>query len=271
MRKVPEFVKLPPYAVTGVPAFPAPGIDLKDDRELESMRRVGALARAALNEVKRHIQPGITTDYLDLVIHEFGMKANAYPSTLNYRGYPKSCCTSVNNVVCHGIPDDRPLVSGDLISVDVTFYLDGFHGDCAETFLVGNVDEQGKRLTDVAKRCRDAAVNACGPGVPLSKIGDVIEEITDAEGLTILPMFAGHGIGSYFHGAPDVLHFRNDNAQVMCEGMTFTIEPAVGQGTEEVAILSDGWTAVTRDDSRAAQFEHTVAITAHGVEILTPY
>ncbi|KAF0298797.1 Methionine aminopeptidase 1D, mitochondrial [Amphibalanus amphitrite] len=197
------------------------------------------------------LQPGVTTEEIDRLVHRLTVQHGAYPSPLNYRGFPKSVCTSVNNVACHGIPDDRPLEDGDIINIDVTVFLDGHNGDCSETYPVGQVDQQGLRLIDAARRCRDDAIAICRPGVPFSEIG--------------------HGIGRYFHGPPEIYHCWNSYPGTMQPGMTFTIEPVISQGSREIVLLEDGWTAISGDGSRSAQFEHTVLITEDGVEILTEH
>jgi len=233
------------------------------------MRESCSLARKTLNYARDVLHAGLTTEQLDLLVHEFIISHGAYPSPLNYRNFPKSVCTSINNVVCHGIPDDRPLKDGDIINVDVTVYLNGFHGDCSETFLIGNVDAAGRKLVDVTKICLDKAVQICEPGRPFNHLGAVIETCARSHGFKVVPAFIGHGIGEYFHGPPDIYHFRNRYGGRMEAGMTFTIEPAITQGTRSCVILEDGWTAVTEDGSRAAQFESTVLITDTGVETLT--
>ncbi|KAK6315301.1 hypothetical protein J4Q44_G00148300 [Coregonus suidteri] len=181
----------------------------------------------------------------------------------------KVVCTSVNNVVCHGIPDTRQLQDGDIINIDVTVYLEGYHGDTSETFLIGCVDEVGQKLVETARKCRDEAITACKPGAPLCVIGNTISDIAHSNGFHVSPYFIGHGIGSYFHGHPEILHHANDNDMTMDEGMSFTIEPILMEGSSEFRILKDKWTAVSADDKRSAQFEHTVVITSGGVDILT--
>jgi len=204
------------------------------------------------------------------LVFDMSMAHGAYPSPLNYKGFPKSVCTSVNNVVCHGIPDDRPLADGDIINVDVTVYLNGFHGDCSSTFLVGDVDEAGRRLVQVTEECLAIGLDCCRPGAPFCTIGDAIYRHAFKSGFTVVPAFTGHGIGSYFHGPPDVYHVPNPwYRRTMAEGMTFTIEPIVSEGSDRIVVLEDGWTAVSADNSRAAQAEHTVLVTESGVEVLT--
>ncbi|GLH13316.1 Methionine aminopeptidase [Gryllus bimaculatus] len=233
------------------------------------MRRTCRLARRLLDELRPLAKVGTTTAQLNDELWRQAINAGAYPSPLNYRGFPRSICTSVNNVAVHGIPDNRPLCDGDIVTVDVTVYFDGVHGDCADTFLIGNVDEPGQALVKAAYMCRDAGISVCKSGVPFSAIGGAIENAAAISKVTVVPAFVGHGIGSYFHGPPDIYHFAHGFPGMMEEGMTFTIEPVVAQGTEEVVILEDGWTAVMLDDGRAAQAEHTVLITENGFEILT--
>ncbi|KAM4697469.1 methionine aminopeptidase 1D, mitochondrial isoform 3-T3 [Rhinophrynus dorsalis] len=214
-------------------------------------------------------QVGMTTEAVDALVHENIIIHNAYPSPLGYGGFPKSVCTSVNNVVCHGIPDSRPLQDGDIINIDVTVYFQGYHGDTSETFLVGNVDKRGQVLVDVARRCRDEAIAQCLPGAPLSVIGNTISRIARENDFQVCPYFVGHGIGSFFHGHPEIWHHENDNCLRMEEGMAFTIEPIIMEGSPDYKILKDKWTAVSTDNKRSAQFEHTIVITSGGAEILT--
>ncbi|XP_076839252.1 methionine aminopeptidase 1D, mitochondrial isoform X2 [Brachyhypopomus gauderio] len=266
---VPKHIQRPDYVSSStVPEWPA-YIELKDEEQIEGLRRASQIARHILLLAGNSLKVGMTTDEIDFIVHQETIRHNAYPSPLLYGGFPKSVCTSVNNVVCHGIPDSRRLQDGDIINIDVTVYLEGYHGDTSETFLVGSVDEQGRKLVDVAKQCRDQAIAACGPGRPLSVIGNTISEIATSTGFCVCPYFIGHGIGSYFHGYPEIWHHANDNDLRMEEGMAFTIEPILMEGTSEFRILSDNWTAVSVDDKRSAQFEHTVVITSDGVEILT--
>ncbi|KAF6727634.1 Methionine aminopeptidase 1D, mitochondrial [Oryzias melastigma] len=215
----------------------------------------------------------MTTDEIDFIVHQETIRHNAYPSPLRYGGFPKSVCTSVNNVVCHGIPDSRKLEDGDIINIDVTVYLDGYHGDTSETFLIGQVDEVGQRLVETARRCRDEAIAVCRPGAQLCVIGNTISEIVQANGFQVCPYFIGHGIGSSFHCHPEIWHHGRNDIQIDC-GLTISVNPAVlepivMEGSSEFRILKDKWTAVSVDDKRSAQFEHTVIITSDGVEILT--
>lgn len=269
VRRVPSDILKPDYALTGRIAHARKSIEIKPDWHVERMRQACAVARRILNKAASYVQPGVSTDEIDRRIHEDIIDVGAYPSTLSYRGYPKSLCTSVNNVACHGIPDDRPLENGDIVSVDVTVYLNNFHGDCSETFLVGKVDSEGQKLVDIARKCRDEAIKICKPGENFSSIGKIISATANREGFRVMPAFCGHGIGTYFHGPPDILHCDNDFTGKMREGMTFTIEPVISEGIDEVVVLEDGWTAVSTDNSRSAQFEHTLLITSNGVDVLT--
>lgn len=212
----------------------------------------------------------MTTDEIDKIVYEEAIKNNSYPSPLRYDGFPKSVCTSVNNIACHGIPDDRKLEDGDIINVDVTVYLNKYHGDTSKTFLIGNVDERGKYLVHHNEQALMKAIGACKPWEPFNIIGEVIGKYAKEVDLRVVPAFIGHGIGSYFHGPPEIYHFENDcDFGVMKPGMTFTIEPIFSLGTEELELWEDGWTTTTLDGSRTSQFEHTILITDNGCEILT--
>ncbi|KAG7163226.1 Methionine aminopeptidase 1D-like [Homarus americanus] len=268
---VPSHISCPPYFKTGEPSTPPSGPEIKAEWQVQAMREASYLARTVLNTVGEHLQAGMATEDIDILVHNKIIESGAYPSPLNYMGFPKSVCTSVNNVACHGIPDDRQLLDGDIVSVDVTVFYNGYHGDCCETYLIGNVDELGHHLVRAARRCRDEAIAICAPGVPFAAIGAKVEQVADQEGVTVVPCFIGHGIGKYFHGPPDIYHCYNNYPGTMEAGMTFTIEPIVAQGKEDALILEDGWTAVMLDNGRAAQFEHTVLIVEGGHEILTEY
>ncbi|XP_063985690.1 methionine aminopeptidase 1D, mitochondrial [Diachasmimorpha longicaudata] len=269
IKEIPSSIPKPCYYKPFSQEIPPPSIEIKNDDQIESMRRSCKLAKTVLNYTNKIIKPGITTDFLDQQLHTLIINSGAYPSPLAYYGFPKSICTSVNNVACHGIPDNRPLVEGDSINVDVSVYLNGFHGDCAAMFTIGEVDDQMKKLINVTGKCLYAAIDICRPNEQFCNIGHVIEEIANANGFSVIPYFAGHGIGNYFHGLPDIFHFANDEAGEMQPGMTFTIEPVLTQGDSEIRVLEDGWTAVTVDGARTAQMEHTVLITQTGCEILT--
>lgn len=272
-RTVPEYVTLPSYAKTGIvddepDQYSAP--DIHNEGQIEMLRQSCKLAKFVLNSAASQLKVGITTDEIDCFVHDLIIDNNAYPSPLNYNGFLKSVCTSVNNVVCHGVPDDRPLQDGDLISVDVSVYLNGFHGDCAATYCVGQVDGHGKRLMDVAEQCMYKGIKECGPGKSFPDIGRAIELFALKSNYHVVPSITGHGIGTYFHGPPVVFHSTLHNySGIMKPGMVFTVEPVICQGTNEIEILPDGWTIVTADDSRGAQFEHTILITERGYDILT--
>ncbi|XP_035622670.1 methionine aminopeptidase 1D, mitochondrial isoform X1 [Oncorhynchus keta] len=266
---VPKHIMRPDYVNSGqVPDWPD-YIEIKDQEQIQSLTRACQLARQILLLAGRSLKIGMMTDEIDFIVHQETIRHNAYPSPLRYGGFPKSVCTSVNNVVCHGIPDTRQLQDGDIINVDVTVYLEGYHGDTSETFLIGCVDEVGRKLVKTARKCRDEAIAACKPGAPLCVIGNTISEIAQSNGFHVCPYFIGHGIGSSFHCHPEIWHHANANDMTMDEGMAFTIEPILMEGSSEFRILKDKWTAVSADDKRSAQFEHTVVITSDGVDILT--
>ncbi len=273
-RRVPEHIARPKYARSGVPRDRRPRvpweIEEKDAETIEKMRVAGRLAREVLDAAGRMVMPGVTTDEIDEVVHREAVARRCYPSPLNYNKFPKSCCTSVNEVVCHGIPDDTVLVSGDIINVDVTVYHNGVHGDCSETFLVGEVDERGRELVRVTHDALFAGIGVCGPGVEVKEIGCAIDRVVRGTGFSIVRNFVGHGIGSVFHTTPNVLHYKNNEpAGVLRPGMTFTIEPMINEGTHKNVTWPDDWTAATLDGKRSAQFEHTLLIVEDGVEILT--
>eukprot|EP00092_Neocalanus_flemingeri_P030434 GFUD01033036.1.p1 GENE.GFUD01033036.1~~GFUD01033036.1.p1 ORF type:complete len:325 (-),score=80.48 GFUD01033036.1:89-1063(-) len=267
--ELPQHVRPPPYYLTGVPPQSPNYHEVKTAESIQCMREACSLARRVLTEASKLAKVGNTTDLIDELVTQLSFEAGAYPSPLNYRNFPKSVCTSVNNCVCHGIPDSRPLEDGDIINIDITVFLNGHHGDCSETFLVGEVDMAGQELVKVAREALYVGIDQCGPGKLFNGIGAAIQSFVNSQGLRVIPSFTGHGIGTYFHGPPDIYPCRNSYPGRMKPGMTFTVEPAVSEGSPEVAILSDGWTAVSPDDSRSAQFEHTVLITEEGVEILT--
>jgi len=240
------------------------------DDQIERMRRAGRIAREVLDAVLAEVRPGVSTDELDRIAHELIVASGGYPSPLNYMGFPKSICTSVNEVVVHGIPDSRVLVEGDIVNCDVTVFYDGVHGDCSETVFVGEVDHAAKKLVRVTWECLMKAVDVVRPGQLLNAIGLVVEAHARDNGFSIVREFTGHGIGESFHMAPYIAHFfEPDNTATMEEGMTFTIEPMINEGVAECIIWPDKWTAVTADLSRSAQFEHTLLVARHGVEILT--
>jgi methionyl aminopeptidase len=267
-RAVPATIARPEYVGRKYPRTGEP--DVKDAETIERMRAAGRLAARALHEVGRHVEPGVTTDQLDQVGHEFLVGHGAYPSTLGYRGYPKSLCTSLNEVICHGIPDDTVIADGDIVNVDITAYLNGVHGDTNATFLAGQVDEESRLLVERTHEAMMRGIRAVAPGRPLNVIGRVIESYARRFGYGVVRDFTGHGIGTTFHSGLIVPHFDDPAVNVvMEEGMTFTIEPMLTLGTIAYDVWDDGWTAVTKDHRRTAQFEHTLLVTENGYEILT--
>jgi methionyl aminopeptidase len=234
------------------------------------MRRAGQLAAAALDMLVPHVVPGVTTDRLDDLVFEFAMDQGAIPATLHYRGYPKSICTSINHVVCHGIPSRKPLREGDVVNIDVTLIVDGWHGDTSRMFPVGQIGRRAERLIDVTFRALQLGVAAVKPGNTTGDIGHAIQTFARAERCSVVRDFCGHGLGQVFHDRPNILHYGEPGeGDVLEPGMLFTIEPMINLGKSDVKILSDGWTAVTRDRELSAQFEHTVGVTATGCEVFT--
>jgi methionyl aminopeptidase len=268
-RSVPPEIPAPEYARSGWPSGPGP-VKIYGEEELDRLRRACRAAAKVLKITGAAVREGVSTDELDAIAHEETLKAGAYPSCLNYKKFPKSCCTSINEVICHGIPDGRKLQSGDIITVDVTVFLEGMHGDCASTYFVGEVDEASKRLVKVTHECLYLGINAVRTGRPISDIGRAIETHARRHGLGVVRAFCGHGIGEKFHNELQVPHYFDPKAsRIMREGMTFTIEPMITLGSPDHSVLADNWTAVTRDGSRCAQFEHTIAVTDAGAEVLT--
>jgi methionyl aminopeptidase len=268
LRRVPPNIPVPEYVGRKRPRIGEP--DVKDAETIELMRVAGHIAAQALQEVGRHVAPGVTTDELDRVGHDFLIDHGAYPSTLGYRGYPKSLCTSLNEVICHGIPDDTVIADGDIVNVDITAYIGGVHGDTNATFLAGDVDEESRLLVERTHEAMMRGIRAVAPGRPLNAIGRVIESYARRFGYGVVRDFTGHGIGTNFHSGLIIPHFDDPNVRgIMEPGMTFTIEPMLTLGTISYNIWPDGWTAVTKDHKRTAQFEHTLVVTADGHEILT--
>ncbi len=265
---MPEHIARPEYVGRRTPRLGES--DIKDAATIERMRTAGQIAARALAEVGRHIVPGVTTDELDRIGHEFLIGQGAYPSTLGYRGFPKSLCTSLNEVICHGIPDDTVVEDGDIVNIDITAFIGGVHGDTNATFLAGDADEESRLLVERTREAMMRGIRAVAPGRPLNAIGRVIESYARRFGYGVVRDFTGHGIGTTFHSGLVVPHFDDPNVGVIMEpGMTFTIEPMLTLGTIEYDIWPDGWTVVTADQMRTAQFEHTLAVTADGYEILT--
>ena len=272
VRPVPAGIARPDYAETGEPARRGEPM-VKSPDVLRRMRVAGRAAAEVLAVAGAAVAPGVTTDALDALVHEECLRRGAYPSPLNYTGnpnFPKSVCTSVNEVICHGIPDDRPLADGDIVNLDVTVYLDGVHGDTNATFFVGRVDEASRKLVTVTAECLALGIEAVRPGRPINAIGRAIEAHAAQHRYGVVRNFVGHGIGESFHAAPSVPHYFDPRATTVMEpGMTFTIEPMITMGTWRCVVWDDGWTAVTADGQRTAQFEHTLVVTDDGAEILT--
>jgi methionyl aminopeptidase len=246
-------------------------IKLHGPADFEGMRRAGRLAAETLDYIAPHVQPGVTTGELDQLCHEFIVGHGAVPAPLGYRGFPKSICTSINHVVCHGIPGDRRLVEGDILNIDVTVILDGWHGDTSRMFLLGEkIPVKARRLVDVTYEAMLRGIEVVRPGAQLREIGAAIQKFAESHRFSVVRDFCGHGLGKVFHDAPSVLHYDDGRPDpVLKEGMFFTIEPMINAGRPDVKILDDGWTAVTRDRELSAQFEHSVGVTATGCEIFT--
>lgn len=274
-RVVPEHITRPDYADDGVPKSEARRIarelQVLNAEQQQKMRVVCKLAREVLDITAAAVKPGITTDELDAICHQAIVERNAYPSPLNYRNFPKSVCTSVNEVICHGIPDQRKLTDGDIVNLDVTLYYDGVHGDVNGMYPVGNIDDDSKKLIRCTREALDAAIKMCKPGALFRDIGKVIEPIAKANGCSVVRTYCGHGINELFHCAPNVPHYAHNRAiGVMKPGMTFTIEPMINLGNSWDEIhWPDNWTATTTNGHRSAQFEETLLITDDGVEVLT--
>ena len=261
---------LPDYALSGVVVSRVlPNVRTPD--EVERMRRAGRHAADLLAMLTAMVAPGVTSDDLDAAAYDECQRRRIYPSTLNYHGYPKSICTSVNEQICHGIPDSRRLESGDIVNVDVTIFSEGVHADCSATSYVGDVNPIAKRLVHCARRCLDAGVAAVRPGRPFSDIGRAIEAVATRMGCAVVRQFVGHGIGPQFHTGLQVLHHFSPTERLPMEpGMVFTVEPMINLGSYLAVVGENGWTATTADMARSAQFEHTVLVTEDGVEVLTP-
>ncbi|CAL5366995.1 unnamed protein product [Camellia sinensis] len=288
-RPVPDDIPQPPYVKSRKPPGIASGPEVHNQKGIDCMRASGRLAAQVLeyagtlvkimrwpwlgavlksstlwNKVK-----GITTDEIDQAVHQMIIDNGAYPSPLGYGGFPKSVCTSVNECICHGIPDSRALEDGDIINIDVTVYLNGYHGDTSATFFCGDVDDEAKNLVQVTKECLDKAISICAPGVEYKKIGKIIQDHADRHRYGVVQQFVGHGVGRVFHADPVILHYRNNEHGRMMLNQTFTIEPMLTIGSINPIIWDDNWTVVTEDGSLSAQFEHTILITPDGAEILT--
>ncbi|HEY3693813.1 MAG: methionyl aminopeptidase [Pseudonocardiales bacterium] len=269
IRPVPSTIRRPDYV--GKPG-PRPCADplIQPPEVIEAMREAGRIAAQALAEGGRAVRPGVTTDEVDRVVHEFLVDHGAYPSTLGYKSFPKSCCTSLNEVICHGIPDSTVIEDGDIVNIDVTAFIGGVHGDTNATFLAGAVSEEDRLLVERTHEAMMRGIRAVRPGRALNVIGRVIEAYAKRFGYGVVRDFTGHGIGRSFHGKLVVLHYDEPSVDtILAEGMTFTIEPMITLGTIDYDVWPDGWTVTTKDKARTAQFEHTLVVTSDGAEILT--
>ena len=268
-REVPATIERPRYVDRPAPDRYA-GDDVQPPEIIEKMRIAGRIAAQAMRGAATAIKPGVTTDDLDQVVHQFLIDHGAYPSTLGYRGFPKSCCTSVNEVICHGIPDARPLEDGDIVKIDVTAYINGVHGDTCATFFCGEVDEQTRLLTERTQEALARAIKAVKPGRQVNVIGRVIESYARRFGYGVVRDYTGHGVHTTFHSGLVIPHYDEPAYDTVIKpGMTFTIEPMITLGSGDWYMWEDGWTVLTADGSRCAQFEHTLAVTESGAELLT--
>ncbi|MGQ0528125.1 MAG: type I methionyl aminopeptidase [Alphaproteobacteria bacterium] len=251
--------------------FTNDGIPLHGADDFAGMRKAGRLAAETLDMITPHVMPGVTTEELNTICHDYITKAGAIPAPLGYKGFPKSICTSINHVICHGIPGERALIQGDILNIDVTVILDGWHGDTSRMYLAGdNIPVKARRLVDVTYDCLMAGIAAVRPGATLGDIGHAIQAIAEEARFSVVRDFCGHGLGRVFHTPPAVNHFGNPGEGVVLEpGMFFTIEPMINAGDWPMKVLPDGWTAVTRDRSLSAQFEHSLGVTENGCEIFT--
>lgn len=245
-------------------------IKLHNAAAFEEMRRACQLTANCLDELAKIVKPGVTTNEIDKFVYDYGMAHNAAPATLNYRGYTKSCCTSINHVVCHGIPNDKALREGDIVNIDVTYVLNGWHGDSSRMYVVGEIKRAAERLIRVTYESLMRGIAEVKPGNTTGDIGAAIQEYAEGERCSVVRDFCGHGLGKLFHDAPNVLHFgRRGEGIELKKGMIFTIEPMINLGRPGVKVLGDGWTAVTRDRSLTAQFEHSIGVTETGCDIFT--
>ena len=247
------------------------GVSIKSGEEIEKMRVAGRLAANVLRMIETHVEPGITTDQLNQICHDFMVnEQSVIPAPLNYRGFPRSICTSVNHVVCHGIPADKKLKNGDIINIDITVIKDDYHGDTSRMFMVGKPTVQGQRISRIAYECMKIGIEMIKPGVRLGDIGHAIQQHAEKHNCSVVREYCGHGIGKVFHEDPQVLHYGKPGTGLMLEaGMTFTVEPMINLGKRYVKLLPDDWTVVTKDHSLSAQWEHTNLVTEDGYEILT--
>lgn len=249
----------------------ARGITIHTAADMEGMRKAGALAASVLDAMADAVEPGVTTDHLNALCHDMIVAAGAIPAPLNYKGFPKSICTSINHVVCHGIPDDRKLNKGDILNIDVTVILDGWYGDTSRMYFVGEAPTKAKRLTQVTYDAMMLGIEQVKPGATTGDIGHAIQTYAESHGYSVVREYCGHGLGRVFHAAPNILHFgKPGKGVVLQEGMFFTVEPMINVGKPDTILnRHDGWTVTTRDKSLSAQFEHSIAVTATGFEIFT--
>ncbi|MEV4320281.1 type I methionyl aminopeptidase [Actinocrispum sp. NPDC049592] len=269
-RQVPVTIARPEYVDKPAPARNTEPTYVQTPEVIEAMRVAGRIAAQALQEGGKAVKPGATTDDVDAVVHEFLLDHGAYPSTLGYRNFPKSCCTSLNEVICHGIPDSTVIEDGDIVNIDVTAFIGGVHGDCNATFLAGEVSEEARLLVERTHEATMRAIKAVRPGRALNVIGRVIESYAKRFDYGVVRDFTGHGIGRSFHSGLVILHYEEPSVSTEIEtGMTFTIEPMITLGGIDYDIWDDGWTVTTKDKSWTAQFEHTIVVTESGAEILT--
>ncbi|KAJ3414108.1 Methionine aminopeptidase 1 [Chytridiales sp. JEL 0842] len=276
-RIVPPHIQRPDYAddsqgrpFSEIKLRNSSQIDILKPNEIEKMREVCRLAREVLEEGRKAAKVGVTTDEVDRVVHEACVERNCYPSPLNYYNFPKSCCTSVNEVICHGIPDRYELQDGDLLNIDVSLFKEGYHADLNDTYLIGNVDAAGVKLVETTRECLDKAIEFVKPGNLYRDIGNIIQKIADNAGYSVVRSYCGHGIGKNFHSTPSIPHYaKNKAVGVMKPGHIFTIEPMISEGVWRDTQWPDNWTVVTADGKRSAQFEETMLVTETGVEVLT--
>jgi len=247
-------------------------IRIKTPEQIEGIRRAGRLVIETLDLVAPHIRPGMTTDEINTMVYDFTIRHGAIPAPLNYRGFPKSVCISINEVICHGIPGDRPFKDGDIVNVDVTSILNSYYADASKTFFVGTPGADAKKIVNVSRQCLAEGMAVVRPGNTVGDIGHEIQSYAEAQGCSVVREFVGHGVGVDFHEAPQIPHYGKPGSGVrLVPGMVFTIEPMINLGKKELVVLDDGWTAVTKDGSLSAQFEQTLLVTESGVESLTPY
>ncbi|KXH32033.1 methionine aminopeptidase [Colletotrichum nymphaeae SA-01] len=277
-RTVPKHIPHPDWWKDGIPKYPRSilnrnKVDILDAKGIAGMRKVCRLAREVLDIAAAAVKPGITTDYIDEIVHKACIERNAYPSPLNYNHFPKSVCTSLNEVICHGIPDQRVLLDGDILNIDVTLFFEGYHGDLNETYYVGDrakADPDAVRVVEASRDCLDAAIAAVKPGTLIREFGNIIEKIAKERNCSVIRTYCGHGINSLFHCPPNVPHYAKNKTVGECKpGMTFTIEPMIALGKYRDVTWPDNWTSTTIDGKKTAQFEHTLLVTEDGVEVLT--